>query len=92
MTQITSPVVLERYTRCSMNPNLNSFVGVKIGNANGEYELKSRYIIDLDPEQETDTNRHDAVPCGFEGYVTRNYLENKISHYTIKQNITNQVI
>ena len=26
----TSPVVLERFTRCSMNPNENSFVGVKV--------------------------------------------------------------
>ena len=46
-----SPVVLERFTRCSMNPNENSFVGVKVGTANGEYELKSRYImVDIDPE------------------------------------------
>jgi len=69
-----SPVVLERFTRCSMNPNENSFVGVKVGTANGEYELKSRYImVDIDPEQESDVNRHDAVPCGFEGYTTREY-------------------
>jgi len=69
-----SPVVLERFTRCSMDPGLNSFVGVKVGTANGEYELKSRYVmVDIDPEQEVDVNRHDSVPCGFEGYVTREY-------------------
>ena len=90
-----SPVVLERYTRCSMNPNLNSFVGVKVGTANGEYELKSRYImVDLDPEQETDTNRHDAVPCGFEGYVTRNYLgeQSPTLYYKTKYNKPGDVI
>jgi len=90
-----SPVVLERYTRCSMNPNLNSFVGVKVGTANGEYELRSRYImVDIDPEQETDTNRHDAVPCGFEGYSTRNYLgeQSPTIYYKTKYNKPGDII
>jgi|2_EtaG_2_1085320.scaffolds.fasta_scaffold01180_6 hypothetical protein len=69
-----APTVLEKFTRCSMDINLNSFVGVKVGTANGEYELKSKYImVDVDPEQELDVNRYDAVPCGFEGYITRQY-------------------
>ena len=25
------PTVLEKFTRCSMDPNVNSFVGVKVG-------------------------------------------------------------
>ena len=49
-------------------------MGVKVGTANGEYELRSKYImVDIDPEQELDVNRYDAVPCGFEGYTTRQY-------------------
>lgn len=70
-----SPTVLERYSRCSMNPGLNSYIGVKIGTSNGEYELKSRYImVDIDPEAEIDTNLYDALPCGFEGYTTRRFV------------------
>ena len=28
-----------------MDPNLNSYVAKKIGTANGDFELKSRYIM-----------------------------------------------
>ena len=70
----SSPTVLEKYTRCSMNPTINNYVGVKVGTVNGDYELKSRYImVDMDPELELDSNLYDAVPCGFEGYISRAY-------------------
>ena len=70
----SSPTVLEKYTRCSMNPTINSYIGNKIGTVNGDYELRSRYImLDMDPELEIDDNLYDAVPCGFEGYTSRSY-------------------
>ena len=70
-----SPIVLEKYTRCTMNPQLVNFVGRKIGTSDGEYELKSRYIMlyiheDVLVEGSTQT---EALPCGFEGYKFRNY-------------------
>ena len=65
----SNPVVLEKFTNCSMDPTTNSFVGVKIGTSDGEYSLNSRFImIELSDEAPTD-----ALPCGFEGYVTRQY-------------------
>jgi len=91
----SAPTVLERYTRCSMNPNLNSYVGIKVGSANGEYELKSRYImVDIDPEQEIDVNRYDAVPCGFQGYTTRQYAaqQSPTVYYKTKYNTPGEVI
>jgi hypothetical protein len=52
-----------------MDPNLNNFVANKVGTSNGEYQLNSKYImIELSEEYPTD-----ALPCGFEGYITREY-------------------
>ena len=64
-----NPVVIEKYTQCSMNPNLNNYVAKKIGSSDGEYALVSKFIM---VEVNTDAPV-DALPCGFEGYVTREY-------------------
>ena len=40
-----NPVFLEKYTNCSMNPTSNSFVGVKIGTSDGEYQVRSKYVM-----------------------------------------------
>lgn len=65
----TNPVYLEKYVGCSMDPGNNSYVGVQIGSSDGEYELNSKYImLELNI-----TAPIDALPCGFEGYVIRNY-------------------
>ena len=84
-----SPTVLEKYTRCSMNPTINSYIGNKIGTVNGDYELRSRYImLDMDPELEIDDNLYDAVPCGFEGYTSRSYdsMRSPTLYYKTKYN------
>jgi hypothetical protein len=65
----TNPVILEKYTNCSMDPANNSYIGVKIGTSDGEYALNSKYImleLNLDAPIE-------SLPCGFEGYVIREY-------------------
>jgi len=65
----SNPVYLEKYVGCSMDPGNNSYVGVQIGTSDGEYELNSKYImLELNV-----TAPIDALPCGFEGYVIRNY-------------------
>jgi len=64
-----NPVFLEKYTNCSMNPASNSFVGVKIGTSDGEYQVRSKYVM-LEISSEAPT---DALPSGFEGYSMRNY-------------------
>jgi hypothetical protein len=40
----SNPVVLEKFTNCTMNPDSNSFVAKKIGSSNGEYPLNSAFI------------------------------------------------
>jgi hypothetical protein len=65
----SNPVVIEKYTSCSMDPNLNNYVAKKIGSSNGEYALLSKYIM-----VEVNENAPvDALPCGFQGYVMRQY-------------------
>jgi hypothetical protein len=57
-------VVLERFTRCSMDPNLPGYVAKKIGTSDGEFDLRSKYIM-----LEMAVNHPvDAVPSGFRGY------------------------
>ena len=63
-------VVLEKYTRCTMNPDLPGFIGRKIGTSDGEYELRSKYImLVLASEYPTD-----AIPAGFKGLTTRSEI------------------
>ena len=62
-------VVLESFTNCSLDPTLNNFVANKIGTANGEFALKSKFIM-LEMSEEAPA---DALPCGFEGYISREY-------------------
>lgn len=71
-------VVLERYTRCTMNPELPGYVALKVGTADGEYELKSKYIM-----LTMDSNHpYNAIPAGFRGFTAKNltngYLGNVI--------------
>ena len=87
-----NPVVIEKFTNCSLNPDNNSFVAKKIGTANGEFVLKSSYImIEMNEEAPVD-----ALPCGFEGYVFREYsgalppfVIYKTEYYTPGQIIAN---
>lgn len=58
------PVVLEKFTRCSMNPSVPGYVGKKIGSSDGTYELKSKFVM-IELEQDHPT---DAIPAGFLGY------------------------
>ena len=65
----SAPVVLEKYTNCTMNPQDNSFVGKKIGSLDGEYPLLSSYVmVEMNEDAPID-----ALPCGFLGYDYREY-------------------
>lgn len=64
------PQILERFSKCSLDPNSNNFIGERIGTADGEYPLRSRFImVVLNPDAPID-----AFPSGFEGYRVRDYL------------------
>jgi hypothetical protein len=64
-----NPVVLEKFSRCSMNPEVPGYVARKVGTTDGEYELKSKYIM-LELSEDAPI---DAVPAGFRGYGVKDY-------------------
>jgi hypothetical protein len=65
----SNPVVLEKFTNCSMNPQENNFIAKKIGTMDGEYQLNSKYVMLVMNEDAP----IDALPCGFEGFQFREY-------------------
>ena len=58
-------VALEKYTRCSMNPDMPGYVAKKIGTSDGEYSLVSKRIM---LTMATDAPV-DAIPAGFKGFA-----------------------
>lgn len=64
-----NPVVLEKFTNCSMDPNQNSYVAKKVGTVDGEYSLNSKYVM-LTMNENAPI---DSLPCGFQGYDFREY-------------------
>jgi len=75
-----NPVVLEKFTNCSMNPNENNFIAKKIGTLDGEFELKSKRIM-LEMNEDAPI---DSLPCGFDGYNFREYAGAKSPFPIIK--------
>ncbi len=57
-------VVLEKFTRCNMNPDLPGYVARKVGTSDGEYELRSKFIM----LSMADNHPTDAFPAGFKGF------------------------
>ena len=65
----SAPVVLEKFTNCTMDPNENSFIAKLIGSSDGEFALNSKYImVEMNEDAPTD-----AIPAGFQGYIVREY-------------------
>jgi hypothetical protein len=65
-------VALEKFTRCSMNPDLPGYVARKVGTSDGEYELRSRYIM----LNMADSHPTDAFPAGFKGFINNGSFGN----------------
>jgi hypothetical protein len=61
--------VLESFTRCSFNPELNNYIGRRIGTIDGSFELRSSYVM----LEINETASVDAFPAGFEGYSLRSF-------------------
>ena len=64
-----NPVVLEKFTNCTMDPGQNNFIGNKIGTLDGEYVLNSKYVM-VEMSEDAPV---DALPCGFNGFNFRLY-------------------
>lgn len=58
-------VVLEKYSRCSMNPDMPGYIAKKIGTSDGEYSLVSKRIM----LTMADGAPMDAIPGGFKGFA-----------------------
>jgi hypothetical protein len=63
-------VVLEKFSRCSMNPDVPGFVAKKIGTSDGEYEIRSKYVMLV----MADNAPVDAIPAGFKGCTTKDSI------------------
>ena len=85
-----NPVVIEKFTNCTMNPNENSFIAKKIGTSNGEFQMNSKYVM-LEMNEDAPT---DALPCGFEGYIFREYagVKSPFPIYKTKYDFPGEVI
>jgi len=63
------PSILESFPKCNMDPSSNNFVARRIGTADGENVLNSRFImLVMNPDAPID-----AFTAGFEGYRVRDY-------------------
>lgn len=67
------PTVLESFSRCTMDPTSNNFIGRRIGTLDGFYPSKSSYVL---VEMDDSSNTSDAFPAGFVGYPIRDYQLN----------------
>lgn len=65
-----NPIILERFSKCSMDPNSNDYIARKIGTLDGEYISRSNYVL---VEMDDDADTSEAFPAGFLGYPTRDY-------------------
>ena len=85
-----NPVVIEKFTNCTMSPGENGYVAKKVGTSNGEFVLKSKFIM-LEMDEDAPV---DALPCGFEGYNFREYsgAKSPFIAYKTKYNTPGEVV
>lgn len=77
--------ILETYTRCSMDPSVPGYIGLKIGTSDGQYPIQSGYImLNL-----VDGAPSDAVPAGFRGYTASSLGGNVLGHISYKNTYFN---
>ena len=86
----TNPVVVEKFTNCSMDPSQNNFIAKKVGSLDGEFQLNSTYImVEMNEDAPVD-----ALPCGFEGFNFRTYgtATSPFPVYKTKYNFPGEII
>jgi len=73
-------IILEKFSRCSMNTDLPGYVARKVGTSDGEYELRSKFIMLL----MADSAPADAFPAGFKGFTSLLVSSNKLGSVLYK--------
>jgi hypothetical protein len=68
----SNPLVLETFTRCTMQKGVNNYIGQRIGTSDGDYDLQSKYVM----IEVADEAPEDAFPAGFEGFIENNWATN----------------
>lgn len=69
-----NPIILESYKNVNLIPGNSSYLGLRMGTMNGDYPLKSKYVIaEIIESEETEM----SVPCGFLGYPVHQLPQDK---------------
>ena len=63
------PTILERFAKVDMDPVSLNYIARRIGTADGENVLRSKYIMAVVNENAP----IDAFPAGYEGFIVRDY-------------------
>lgn len=75
-----SPIILEKFSKCSLVEGDASYVAFKIGSVDGGYASKSKYIaVEMADSEDLSNN----IPAGFIGYPMPSYGEDR-SAFTMK--------
>jgi hypothetical protein len=73
-----NPSIVEKFSNVSMDSSATGFIARKIGTTDGEYPLRSKYImVELYDDQDPDLANH--FPAGFEGVLNRTYIGSRTS-------------
>ena len=80
-------VVLEKFSKCTLNRGDSSYLPFKVGSIDGGFAAKSKYIT---VEMASDDDFSGSVPCGFLGYPIPKYgsSEGVLIDYNIEYNPT----
>ena len=71
-----NPFVVEKFSAINLDSTTSGFLGRKVGTVDGEYPLKSKYImIEFYDANDPDLGNH--FPAGFEGVLNRTYIGNR---------------
>lgn len=79
-----NPVVLEKFSGCDLVRGSKNYVALRVGTANGDYELKSKYIALIMADDESQIAN--SVPCGFEGYPLHKFSQDDVKNMPIGYN------
>ena len=83
-----NPSILETFSKCVMDPSSNNYIARRIGTADGEFILNSKFIMAVVNEEAP----IDAFAAGFEGYRITDYGSNlaPFIHYKTSYDLENE--